>query len=87
MDFTGYSETFRVIFVFIYRIIKMYQIPVKNLTKLRRPRKRVKSILCDIGKQQCQDLMEVDYCSNDVLFIPMICWMNDFDWLTDVDVD
>ncbi|KAK7147387.1 hypothetical protein R3I94_010034 [Phoxinus phoxinus] len=36
----------------------MYQIPVKNLTKLRRPRKRVKSILCDIGKQQCQDLME-----------------------------
>ncbi|XP_056617926.1 activity-dependent neuroprotective protein 2a [Triplophysa dalaica] len=36
----------------------MYQIPVKNLTKLRRPRKRVKSILCDIGMQQCQDLIE-----------------------------
>ncbi|XP_051573798.1 activity-dependent neuroprotector homeobox protein 2-like isoform X1 [Myxocyprinus asiaticus] len=44
--------------VFIYRIGKMYQIPVKNLTKLRRPRKRVKSILCDIGMQQCQDLIE-----------------------------
>lgn len=37
----------------------MYQIPVKNLTKIRRPRKRVKSILCDIGMQQCQDLIEV----------------------------
>ncbi|XP_051576948.1 activity-dependent neuroprotector homeobox protein 2-like [Myxocyprinus asiaticus] len=36
----------------------MYQIPVKNLAKLRRPRKRVKSILCDIGMQQCQDLIE-----------------------------
>ncbi|XP_026083075.1 activity-dependent neuroprotector homeobox protein 2-like isoform X2 [Carassius auratus] len=40
----------------------MYQIPVKNLTKLRRPRKRVKSILCDIGMQQCQDLLETYKC-------------------------
>ncbi len=39
----------------------MYQIPVKNLTKLRRPRKRVKNILCDIGMQQCQDLLEVGF--------------------------
>ncbi|TRY94692.1 hypothetical protein DNTS_021592, partial [Danionella cerebrum] len=42
----------------ILRINKMYQIPVKNLTKLRGPRKRVKSILCDIGRQQCQDLLQ-----------------------------
>lgn len=61
----------------------MYQIPVKNLTKLRRPRKRVKSILCDIGMQQCQDLMEVDY-SNYVLIMPRLSRMHDFDWLTDV---
>ncbi|NP_001091735.1 activity-dependent neuroprotective protein 2a [Danio rerio] len=40
----------------------MYQIPVKNLTKLRRPRKRVKSILCDIGMQQCQDMLETYKC-------------------------
>ncbi|XP_016356249.1 ADNP homeobox protein 2-like [Sinocyclocheilus anshuiensis] len=40
----------------------MYQIPVKNLTKLRRPRKRVKGILCDIGMQQCQDLLETYKC-------------------------
>uniref|UniRef100_A0A8C2EJK9 ADNP homeobox 2a n=1 Tax=Cyprinus carpio TaxID=7962 RepID=A0A8C2EJK9_CYPCA len=40
----------------------MYQIPVKNLTKLRRPRKRVKNILCDIGMQQCQDLLETYKC-------------------------
>ncbi|XP_076826318.1 activity-dependent neuroprotective protein 2a isoform X2 [Brachyhypopomus gauderio] len=36
----------------------MYQVPVKDVVKLRRSRKRVKSILCDIALQSCQDLLE-----------------------------
>ncbi|MCJ8728315.1 hypothetical protein PDJAM_G00002980 [Pangasius djambal] len=36
----------------------MYQVPVNDLAKLRRSRKRVKSILCDIALQNCQDLIE-----------------------------
>ncbi|KAL7874981.1 hypothetical protein SRHO_G00059510 [Serrasalmus rhombeus] len=36
----------------------MYQVPVKDVTKLRRSRKRVKSILCDIALEDCQDLVE-----------------------------
>uniref|UniRef100_A0A8C1SXD8 ADNP homeobox 2a n=1 Tax=Cyprinus carpio TaxID=7962 RepID=A0A8C1SXD8_CYPCA len=50
----------------------MYQIPVKNLTKLRRPRKRVKSILCDIGMQQCQGLLEYPYRSQALCC--SLCW-------------
>ncbi|KAI4882452.1 hypothetical protein NFI96_033346 [Prochilodus magdalenae] len=36
----------------------MYQVPVKDVAKLRRSRKRVKSILCDIALEDCQDLVE-----------------------------
>ncbi|XP_026863110.2 activity-dependent neuroprotector homeobox protein 2a [Electrophorus electricus] len=36
----------------------MYQVPVRDVVKLRRSRKRVKSILCDIALQSCQDLIE-----------------------------
>ncbi|XP_066538858.1 activity-dependent neuroprotective protein 2a [Hoplias malabaricus] len=36
----------------------MYQVPVKDVAKLRRSRKRVKSILCDIALADCQDLVE-----------------------------
>ncbi|XP_055066781.2 activity-dependent neuroprotective protein 2a [Misgurnus anguillicaudatus] len=48
----------------------MYQVPVKNLTELRRPRKRVKSILSDIGMQQCQELIETykDFDTGDASF-------------------
>ncbi|XP_060726881.1 activity-dependent neuroprotective protein 2a [Tachysurus vachellii] len=36
----------------------MYQVPVNDLARLRRSRKKVKSILCDIALQNCQDLIE-----------------------------
>ncbi|KAI5105784.1 ADNP homeobox protein 2 [Silurus meridionalis] len=36
----------------------MYQVPVNDLVKLRRSRKKVKSILCDIALQSCKDLIE-----------------------------
>ncbi|KAJ8273308.1 hypothetical protein GJAV_G00100100 [Gymnothorax javanicus] len=36
----------------------MYQIPVGNLEKIRRSRKKVKNILSEIGLENCQDLLE-----------------------------
>ncbi|XP_072536445.1 activity-dependent neuroprotective protein 2a isoform X2 [Salminus brasiliensis] len=36
----------------------MYQVPVKDVAKLRRSRKRVKSILCDIALEDCQELVK-----------------------------
>lgn len=36
----------------------MYQVPVKDLEKVRRSRKRVKSILCDLALEDCQDLVK-----------------------------
>ncbi|TSL82463.1 Activity-dependent neuroprotector homeobox protein 2 [Bagarius yarrelli] len=37
---------------------KMYQVPVNDVARLRRSRKKVKSILCDIALQNCQDLIQ-----------------------------
>ncbi|XP_030639030.1 activity-dependent neuroprotective protein 2a [Chanos chanos] len=36
----------------------MYQLPVGDVEKIRKSRKRVKSILCDIALEDCQDLIE-----------------------------
>uniref|UniRef100_A0AAY4AY50 C2H2-type domain-containing protein n=1 Tax=Denticeps clupeoides TaxID=299321 RepID=A0AAY4AY50_9TELE len=36
----------------------MYQLPVGDLEKVRKSRKRVKSILCNIGLESCNDLIE-----------------------------
>uniref|UniRef100_W5LEB5 ADNP homeobox 2a n=1 Tax=Astyanax mexicanus TaxID=7994 RepID=W5LEB5_ASTMX len=36
----------------------MFQVPVKDLEKVRRSRKRVKSILCDLALEDCQDLVK-----------------------------
>ncbi|XP_039593617.1 activity-dependent neuroprotector homeobox protein 2-like isoform X1 [Polypterus senegalus] len=36
---------------------KMFQLPVFNLEKIRKSRKRVKGILCDIGLQSCKELV------------------------------
>ncbi|XP_041104473.1 activity-dependent neuroprotector homeobox protein 2-like [Polyodon spathula] len=36
----------------------MFQLPVVNLDKIRKSRKRVKEVLCDIGLQHCRELLE-----------------------------
>ncbi|XP_030596904.1 activity-dependent neuroprotector homeobox protein 2b [Archocentrus centrarchus] len=36
----------------------MYQVPVGNLEKIRKARKAVKSILCEIGLEDCQNLLK-----------------------------
>lgn len=61
---TGYEFKIEVMMMMIacsvsHRTNNMYQVPVNDLAKLRRSRKRVKSILCDIALQNCQDLIEV----------------------------
>lgn len=38
---------------------KMYQVPVKDVGKIRRSRKKVKNILCDIALLDCQELIKV----------------------------
>ncbi|XP_067094424.1 activity-dependent neuroprotective protein 2a [Osmerus mordax] len=40
----------------------MYQLPVEKLDKIRKSRKRVKSILSDIGLDSCKDLLEELKC-------------------------
>ncbi|KPP79474.1 ADNP homeobox protein 2-like [Scleropages formosus] len=39
----------------------MYQVPVGNLDKIRKSRKKVKNILCDIGLENCKGLLEWRY--------------------------
>lgn len=41
---------------------KMYQLPVEKLDKIRKSRKRVKSILSDIGLDSCKELLEELKC-------------------------
>ncbi|KAM9839093.1 activity-dependent neuroprotector homeobox protein 2b [Aulostomus maculatus] len=36
----------------------MYQLPVGNIEKIRKARKAVKSILCEIGLEDCQNLLQ-----------------------------
>ncbi|KAJ8354342.1 hypothetical protein SKAU_G00219090 [Synaphobranchus kaupii] len=40
------------------RHAKMLQLPVVNLEKIRKSRKRVKDVLCDIGLEDCKDLLD-----------------------------
>ncbi|XP_041496824.1 activity-dependent neuroprotector homeobox protein 2 isoform X1 [Microtus oregoni] len=40
------------------KISKMFQIPVQNLDSIRKVRKRVKSILVDIGLDSCKELLK-----------------------------
>ncbi|MGH0127507.1 UNVERIFIED_CONTAM: hypothetical protein FKN15_015171 [Acipenser sinensis] len=42
----------------------MFQLPVVNLDKIRKSRKRVKEVLCDIGLEHCKELLEPRYRSN-----------------------
>lgn len=37
----------------------MYQVPVGNIEKIRKARKAVKSILSEIGLEDCQNLLKV----------------------------
>lgn len=37
----------------------MFQLPVNNLTRLRKARKKVKRLLCDIGLDYCKEHVEV----------------------------
>ncbi|KAB1256214.1 Activity-dependent neuroprotector homeobox protein 2 [Camelus dromedarius] len=39
-------------------ISKMFQIPVENLDNIRKVRKKVKSILVDIGLDSCKELLK-----------------------------
>ncbi|MBN3325788.1 ADNP2 protein, partial [Atractosteus spatula] len=49
----------------------MFQLPVVNLEKIRKSRKRVKNILLDIGLQDCKDLLgNVDFINNPEFFFP-----------------
>lgn len=45
------------------KISKMFQIPVENLDNIRKVRKKVKSILVDIGLDCCKELLKVRGCS------------------------
>lgn len=38
---------------------EMYQLPVNNLTRIRRARKKVKKALEDIGLEYCKEAAEV----------------------------
>ncbi|XP_059978066.1 activity-dependent neuroprotector homeobox protein 2 isoform X4 [Lagenorhynchus albirostris] len=40
------------------KISKMFQIPVENLDNIRKVRKKVKSILMDIGLDSCKELLK-----------------------------
>lgn len=40
----------------------MYQVPVGNIEKIRKARKAVKSILSEIGLEDCQNLLKVGFC-------------------------
>ncbi|KAL4629928.1 ADNP homeobox protein 2 [Arapaima gigas] len=42
----------------VFREQIMYQVPVGNLDKIRKSRKKVKNILCDIGLENCKGLLE-----------------------------
>lgn len=37
----------------------MFQIPVQNLDNIRKARKKVKSILVDLGLDSCKELLKV----------------------------
>lgn len=45
--------------VFFFDTGEMFQLPVNNLTRLRKARKRVKRLLSDIGLDYCKDHVEV----------------------------
>lgn len=47
------------LFIFLAFSVKMYQLPVNNLTRLRRARKQVKKALGDIGLEYCKEQVEV----------------------------
>ncbi|KAJ3609401.1 hypothetical protein NHX12_023924 [Muraenolepis orangiensis] len=36
----------------------MYQLPVENIEKIRKSRKKVKNILSELGLQDCQNLLK-----------------------------
>lgn len=40
-------------------VAKMFQLPVNNLTRIRKARKSVKKVLVDIGLEYCKDHVEV----------------------------
>ncbi len=50
------SFCFRYFFLFLE---KMFQLPVNNLTRLRKARKKVKRLLSDIGLDYCKEHVEV----------------------------
>lgn len=41
-------------------VAKMFQLPVNNLTRIRKARKSVKKVLVDIGLEYCKDHVEVN---------------------------
>lgn len=51
-------EKFAMIFLF-FDIGEMFQLPVNNLTRLRKARKKVKRLLSDIGLDYCMEHVEV----------------------------
>ncbi|XP_046882621.1 activity-dependent neuroprotector homeobox a [Hypomesus transpacificus] len=53
----------------------MYQLPVNNLTRLRRARKQVKKALSDIGLEYCKEQVEdfKEFCPNDLYVKNTLC--------------
>ncbi|CAK6958358.1 activity-dependent neuroprotective protein a [Scomber scombrus] len=53
----------------------MYQLPVNNLTRIRRARKQVKKALEDIGLEYCKEAAEVfkEFCPNDQFVKGTLC--------------
>lgn len=46
----------------------MYQLPVGNVEKIRKARKAVKSILGEIGLEDCQNFLKVHFIKENVSF-------------------
>ena len=51
--------TYSFVFFPLRKISNMFQIPVENLDNIRKVRKKVKSILVDIGLDSCKELLKV----------------------------
>uniref|UniRef100_A0A4W6EST7 ADNP zinc finger domain-containing protein n=1 Tax=Lates calcarifer TaxID=8187 RepID=A0A4W6EST7_LATCA len=53
----------------------MYQLPVNNLTRIRRARKQVKKALGDIGLEFCKEAAEEfkEFCPNEHIVKGTLC--------------
>lgn len=61
-----------VFFLLLFDTGEMFQLPVNNLTRLRKARKRVKRLLSDIGLDYCKEHVEVSKIKNGITLVKMV---------------